>query len=83
MSSSSLDSECLICLENKDGFIAHLSCGHSYHYKCIKQWQKKTKNLKRCCCICEKDTEIINLVGEDEEATFNELKNNYNCCKIL
>ena len=80
MSSSSLDSECAICLENKKIFISHLSCGHTYHYKCIKKWQQKTTNLKRSCCICEKDTEIINIIGKNEE---DELKPNYNCCNIL
>ena len=69
MSSSSLDLECIICLEKKEGFIAHLSCGHTYHYKCIQEWQKKTKNLKRSCCICESETEITNLVGEETEIT--------------
>ena len=66
MRSSSEESECAICLENKTGKIAVLSCGHTYHYKCIEDWVNQKKNTMRCCCICEKYTEIINIIGEDE-----------------
>ena len=45
MRSSSEESECAICLENKKGKIAVLSCGHTYHYKCIEDWVNQKKIL--------------------------------------
>ena len=50
MSISSDTSECAICLEEKEGFIAHLSCGHSYHYDCIKEWayDRGNNNCPQC-----------------------------------
>lgn len=66
MRSSSEESDCAICLENKTGKVAKLSCGHTYHYKCIEEWVNKKQNVLRCCCICEKNTEIVNIIGEDE-----------------
>ena len=41
MSISSDTSECAICLEDKEGFIAHLNSGFSYHYSCVQSWIKK------------------------------------------
>ena len=66
MRSSSEESECAICLENKTCKVALLSCGHTYHYKCIEDWVNQKQNLLRCCCICEKNTEIVNIIGEDD-----------------
>lgn len=63
--SSSENSDCAICLEPKNRDIAVLSCGHTYHYKCVEEWINKKKNMSRCCCICEKTTEIVNIVGID------------------
>ena len=65
MRSSSEESVCAICLEEKEGLLAELSCGHIYHYKCIQDWINKKKNYTKCCCICEGDTEIVNIIGED------------------
>ena len=67
MRSSSETSDCAICLENKVGLIAELSCGHIYHYRCIEEWVNKKNNVLRCCCICEKNTEIVNIIGEEPE----------------
>ena len=49
MRSSSEESECAICLENKTGKVALLSCGHTYHYKCIEEWVNQKQNVLRCC----------------------------------
>lgn len=85
VSLSSDISECAICLEEKEGFIATLSCGHEYHYKCVQNWIKKKNNPNRCCCICDFDTEIINLKGEDEntEIRIYQPELSWICCAIL
>lgn len=88
MSISSETSECAICLEDKEGFIAHLSCGHSYHYSCVQSWIKKKNNYRKCCCICENDTEIVKLIGEHPPVIENKktLLNSIDllsCCTIL
>ena len=54
--------ECHICLEYLVGEIAEISCGHIYHLECIKDWIARKGNHK-CCCICEKNTEIVNIVN--------------------
>ena len=89
MSISSETSECAICLEEKEGFIAQLSCGHTYHYSCVQSWIKKKNNLKRICCICDKDTEIIGFIGEEpyfaprEKYKKNMFYEMLGCCSIL
>ncbi len=65
MRSSSEESVCAICLDEKTGLLAELSCGHIYHYKCVQDWIKQKKNYLKCCCICEGNTEIVNIIGED------------------
>ena len=82
---SSEESLCAICLGEKTGFIAQLSCGHTYHYSCAQSWIKKKNNLKRVCCICDKDTEIVALIG-DEPKLKTEDNFGYDlfaCCSIL
>jgi hypothetical protein len=53
--------ECHICLELLEGELVKLSCSHIFHYDCIKNWINKNKKNNKVCCICEKDTEIINI----------------------
>ena len=53
--------ECCICLELLQGELAEISCGHIYHYDCIKNWISNKRKLRKLCCICEKDTEIVNI----------------------
>jgi len=65
MRSSSEESVCAICLDEKNGLLAELSCGHIYHYKCVQDWINKKKNYLKCCCICEGNTEIVNIIGEN------------------
>lgn len=88
MSVSSDTSECAICLEEKTGFIAKLSCGHTYHYSCVQSWIEKKNNFRKGCCICENDTEIIQLIGEEplpkKKIRNKEIKYKYfSCCSIL
>ena len=54
--------ECHICLEYLVGEIAEVSCGHIYHLECIQDWIKK-KGAHKSCCICDKNTEIVNIVN--------------------
>ena len=85
MSLSRKVSECAICLEDKNGFIAKLDCGHTYHYSCVQNWIIQKNNLKKCCCICEKDTEITNLFNQDNLINQdNRLRDKLLfCCTIL
>ena len=53
--------ECHICLELLEGELVEISCSHIFHYDCIKNWINKNKKNNKVCCICEKDTEIINI----------------------
>ena len=53
--------ECHICLELLEGELVEISCSHIFHYDCIKNWINKNKKNNKVCCICENDTEIINI----------------------
>ena len=53
--------ECYICLETLHGEIGEVSCGHIFHLKCLSEWINK-KGAHRACCICEKNTEIVNII---------------------
>ena len=84
------EDECFICLEILEGEIAEVSCGHIFHYHCIQDWIKK-KGSHRSCCICEQNTEIVNIVNFENPKPFqirNKKKNKQNkkicnCCQIL
>lgn len=54
--------ECHICLDPLAGELAEVSCGHIYHYHCLVDWIKK-KGAHRACCICDQNTEIINIIN--------------------
>ena len=53
--------ECCICLTLLQGELAELSCGHVYHLECVTEWINKKNNYRKACCICENDTEIVNI----------------------
>tara|TARA_B100000963_G_C22167932_1_gene468959 strand:- start:162 stop:527 length:366 start_codon:yes stop_codon:yes gene_type:complete len=53
--------ECLICLEPLNGEIGEVSCGHIYHLTCLSNWIAR-KGAHRACCICDKNTEIVNVL---------------------
>lgn len=53
--------ECHICLEELVGELCVLSCGHHFHYQCVKDWMDKNKDYQKPCCICENITEINNI----------------------
>ena len=42
--------ECSICFEplKKSKFSLQLSCGHTYHFKCLRRWQKEQPNCPLC-----------------------------------
>ena len=73
------EDECLICLEILEGEIAEISCGHIFHYHCIQPWIAK-KGVHRSCCLCEKNTEIINIINFPYQ---NEIKNNVKKCSKI
>jgi len=64
--------ECMICLEPLNNEIAQISCSHKYHFKCIEKWMKTNKNFLKACCICENNTEIVNILNFD---SFNNQNN--------
>ena len=53
--------ECCICLTLLQGELAELSCGHINHLECVTEWISKKNNYRKACCICENDTEIVNI----------------------
>jgi hypothetical protein len=53
--------ECYICLDKLEGELVEINCSHIYHYKCVKEWLDSKRKLNRPCCICDKETEIINI----------------------
>lgn len=65
--------ECMICLEPLNNEVAEISCSHKYHYKCIKEWIKTNNNILKACCICEKNTEIINIKSFDSYINQNNI----------
>ena len=80
------EEECMICLEVLDGEIAEISCSHVFHYKCIQDWMNVKKKFNRCCCICDNDTEIVNIVNLNKSFDKfkdinigNNYQNNNNC----
>lgn len=68
--------ECMICLEPLNNEIAEVSCSHLFHYQCIKNWMKTNKNILRACCVCENNTEIINIINFDFSTNQNNLNQN-------
>ena len=57
------DEECSICLEKLENEIAHLTCNHFFHYRCIGEWiNNNIKNKKKTYCpICNQEFEILNI----------------------
>ena len=57
--------ECCICLEDLVTNIAVLNCKHFYHFQCIQQWFQKKKKI--ICPLCQRDSEIMNILHYEEE----------------
>ena len=58
---------CIICFYPLDKEVALLSCGHKYHFDCLKSWitNEKQNNSSNLCCICNKnDIEISTVYNE-------------------
>ena len=75
ISTSSVDSidNCIICFYPLDKEIAQLSCGHKYHFDCLKSWIDKKQNIGNLCCICNKDNiEIQTVYNEDDAQLISE-----------
>jgi hypothetical protein len=65
LSTSSIDSidNCIICFYPLDYEIVELTCGHKYHFECLKQWVKK-KDTSLCCICDKKHVEIKTIYNE-------------------
>jgi hypothetical protein len=50
MEETDIESECVVCLNKKENHLEFLSCGHSYHQECIREWFKKSG--KKECLEC-------------------------------
>ena len=73
--SSSVESidNCIICFYPLDKEVAVLSCGHKYHFECLKSWADKKQNIGNLCCICNKpNIEIMTVYNEDDAYLINE-----------
>ena len=72
--------ECHICLDELVGELCVVSCGHHFHYQCVKKWMEKNKNFQKPCCICENITEITNIyysmTGPNEDMKIDTEINN-------
>ena len=72
--------ECHICLDELVGELCVVSCGHHFHYQCVKEWMEKNKNFQKPCCICENITEITNIyysmTGPNEDMKIDTEINN-------
>ena len=68
--------ECMICLEPLNNEIAEVSCSHLFHYKCIEKWLNTNKNILRACCVCENNTEIVNIINFDFSINQNTINQN-------
>jgi len=64
------DTDCIMCMESADPRlnilcdIAHLSCGHIYHYNCLMSWQQTIQhyfltNIE--CCICKQSVSLTGI----------------------
>jgi hypothetical protein len=50
-SGTSDSSKCVICQDSLSGAVKMLTCEHSFHMDCIKEWLK----VKKSCPVCRKD----------------------------
>ena len=57
------EEECSICLDKLKNEIAHLSCNHFFHYRCIGDWINNNREMNKdvLCPICNQPFEIINI----------------------
>ena len=101
LSDTSVESidNCIICFYPLENEIAELSCGHKYHFDCLKSWANKKKNLGNLCCICNKEnieihtvynegeliteTNIDNSIDKSEIVNRNNIDTVFWCCNIL
>lgn len=51
--------ECVICFEKLEmrrfgRQVVHFSCGHCFHYACIRQWYSRQEN----CPVCRQNIDL-------------------------
>ena len=77
LSTSSIDSidNCIICFYPLNYEIVELTCGHKYHFECLKKWVNRNSG-KNLCCICDKNNiEIKTIYNEKDSVDETELDN--------
>ena len=79
------EEECSICLEKLKKEIAHTTCNHFFHYRCIGEWIDKNKSNPVYCPICLQLFEIKNIYLSEEIAISSKLEEivkpkTRNCC---
>lgn len=83
------DDECIICFEQLNNEICILNCKHRYHYDCLVKWIEKSNNISNLCTICNKRSEIINIININDSNNTNVIQDENNnkkkkgCCNIL
>lgn len=78
-STSSIESidNCIICFYPLEYEIAELSCGHKYHFDCLKAWisKEKQKNIGNLCCICNKNDIEIKTIFNNKDSVYENIVN--------
>jgi len=46
-----VDNICVVCLEDLGDNYKNLQCGHNFHYDCILEWFRKSKEGTCPCCL--------------------------------
>ena len=74
LSTSSVESidNCIICFYPLNYEIAELTCGHKFHFDCLKAWisNEKQKNIGNLCCICNKDDIEIKTIFNNQDSVY-------------
>lgn len=71
---------CIICIKSLDNKYT-LSCNHSFHEECIKQWKKYNKSCPVCRCSTGNNNPI-------DDSSLNEQENQnitrkFRCCILI
>ena len=78
-STSSIESidNCIICFYQLEYEIAELSCGHKFHFDCLKAWisKEKQKNIGNLCCICNKNDIEIKTIFNNKDSVYENIVN--------
>jgi len=74
---------CPICYEKLPRISRTLPCGHTFHFKCLNMWEKKTNKKTNCynCPYCRKEYSVMKLrnekIPEGYTTTMYRIKKNF------